>query len=244
MIKKIIIKAACTVLALGVAVVSAVIFLSIGACGKEVKEDIGEWWVTTYHASDNTPRGSHATSTGAYATEYHTAAVDMHNPLVPYGTVIEVEGLGRWVVEDCGNFGYCNNGRRALDLFFPEGEGGLWERRVWLIRQETPDEKAERLEREAEKKEKVEKEKRETIQQGEFRLEFDPTLAPWQIRTHRDAIKGGTVRIDTDGLTDFVWFDVKGTELGDDAIIYVGDKQLVMMNPVVTLSEVVEEAVG
>ena len=148
------VKVGYSLIVLSVAVASMMIFGTIACLGKEVKEDLGEWYCTTYHPSDNTPAGTRNTSSGARATEYWTAAVDYDNPLVPMGSIIEVEGLGRWKVQDYGGFGRYNGGRRALDLFMPESVGFCKPLRVWLIREETKAEKKARLTKSRKKRQK------------------------------------------------------------------------------------------
>ena len=196
---------------------------------KMVKEYLGEWYVTTYHVSDNTPAGTRDTSSGARATEWYTAAVDTHNPLVPMGTMLEVGDYGVFQVQDCGGFGRYNNGRRALDLFVPENVGFCKPLKIWKLRQETPEEKEERL-----------KKQREKLQESKFILVFDPALAPWQVRTHKDAISGGVIRI----RDNFTWMDVVETTSESKNVIYTGSRSLPMLHPIVELDEVCEEAVG
>lgn len=146
MIKRFLIKAWYSLIVLVVAVASMLVFGTI-ACMKTVKEYAGEMVCTTYHVSDNTPRGTRATSTGHRATEYHTIAVDANNPRFPIGTKLYVKGFGYGVVEDVGGF---HRYGVSLDLFTPENIGFKKPCKVWVIREETPKEK--RIRRKKERK--------------------------------------------------------------------------------------------
>lgn len=216
------------------------ITMSIGkvAEAKQVREYLGEWYITSYSASDNTPRGTHATATGAYATAGWTCAVDMHNPLAPMGSIIEIEGLGVRKVQDRGNFGYCNGGRRAIDVFIGDSEQGfLLERKIWLIRQETKAEKKAR-----EKKEQTKKRKK--LQKKPFKLVYNPCLSPWQIVTDKDIISGGTCIVEWDAIMPFAYLDVVTTKKGIGNTIYIGDREKVEQYRKISFSDIIEEAVG
>lgn len=108
------------------------------------------------------------------------------------------------------------------------------------------DEKAKRYEKRQKRylREKKRAEKRKKIQKRQFLLIHDPSLAPYQVRTHRGAIKGGTIRIKSDDLWQFAWLDVVKTKKGDDQVIYTGNKVQAMLHPVVELADVFEEAKG
>jgi len=111
------------------------------------------------------------------------------------------------------------------------------------------DEKAKRYEmrqkaREKAMRKKKREERREQIQSGRFMLAYDPTLAPWQVRTHRGAVKGGTIRLESEVFPEYAWLDVVDTKSGEDRVIYIGNLSQVMLHPVVGLAEVIEEAVG
>jgi len=212
-----------------------IFIISATAGAKTVKEYAGEMVCTSYHVSDNTPRGSRATSTGARATEYHTIAVDMYDPAFPYGTQLYIEGFGYGIVQDCGNFARYGT---HLDLFTAEGDGFKEHRKVWVVRPET---KAEKMVRKVKKKAK-QKQERQTKQKKPFRLVYDPTLLPWQIRTDKDIIPSGTVLIQWGELT-WAWLDVVGTEEGIGHIIYIGDRRA-LSYPLMELQDVIEEAVG
>jgi len=208
---------------------------------KTIRVPLGEWWCTTYHASDNTPRGSHETSSGAYAIEGYTAAVDCRNPLVPMGSIIEVEGYGTFKVQDCGGFGSYNGGRRAFDLFMPENVGFCKPLNVTHIREETDEEYKARLEKEKQKREKKRKQAHKTM----FTVLFDPTLSPYQAITYDGVIKGGTIRFKSyyDQIR-YTWYDVVGTKHGDLRVIYTGNRWQAHFERYVWLDEVVENAKG
>ena len=104
------------------------------------------------------------------------------------------------------------------------------------------DEKAKRYEKRQKKKKR--EQRRKAIQRRRFILAYDPTLSPWQVRTHRGAIKGGTIRIESNVFPEYAWLDVVDTEDGEDQVIYIGSLQEVMAHPVVELADVIEEAVG
>lgn len=92
------------------------------------------------------------------------------------------------------------------------------------------------------KRQKREKE-RKRRQKRPFTLIYDPTLAPWQVKTYKGVIKGGTIRIESDRLYGWCWLDVVGTKKGNKNIIYTGDREAIM-HPKVKLAEILEEAVG
>ena len=221
-------------------------FVFIGgttADGKTKKVYLGEWWVTSYHASDNTPAGTHNTCTGSRAIEDVTCAVDMHNPLVPYGSTIYIEGFGYRIVNDCGNFGYCNNGRRAIDLFMHEGEGGLWQRKIWWIKPETKAEKKKRLAKIKKRKQKI---ARKIKQKREFILKFDPSVPYGEIRTHKGVLPDATVLVEWyhEPFTKFQYLETDASLEGNDNVIYIGDKAKVLKYKKIKFVEVVEGAVG
>jgi 3D (Asp-Asp-Asp) domain-containing protein len=197
----------------------------------EIKEYVGELKCTTYHVSDNTPAGSRATSTGARATEWHTIAVDYRNPRFPIGTKLYVEGFGYGIVEDVGGF---DKYGVSLDLFTPESVGFKEDRKVWVCREETDEEYEERM-----------TERRKRVQKGSFTLMYDPSLLPWQVKTHKEAIKGGTIRfVEELGMFDNSWLEVVKTLEGDDTVIYTGDLHRVIQDSNVYLEDVFENAVG
>ena len=111
------------------------------------------------------------------------------------------------------------------------------------------DEKAKRYEKRQRARKKALRKKRrddrrKQIQSRQFILAYDPNLLPWQARTHKGAIKGGTIRIESEIFPEYAWLDVVDTEKGDDQVIYIGNLSQVMLHPVVGLAEVIEEAVG
>ena len=79
--------------------------------------------------------------------------------------------------------------------------------------------------------------RRKKRQAGTFVLVYDPSLAPWQIVTDPDYIKGGTVRIG------YVWCDVVGTRKGIGNTIRTGDRSAMRARHTM-LGEVIENAVG
>jgi len=103
------------------------------------------------------------------------------------------------------------------------------------------DEQAKRYEKKVIRERR--RKERERIQGGQFILCYDPQLLPWQVRTYKGAISGGTIRIRSDH-EQWVWLDVVEVKKGKRAVIYTGDMYRVMLHPVVTLAEVLEEAVG
>lgn len=236
---------------IGVMITLCAIALTIGITAqakpkkKTIRVPLGEWWCTTYHASDNTPRGSHETSSGAYAIEGYTAAVDRRNPLVPMGSIIEVEGYGTFKVQDCGGFGSYNGGRRAFDLFMPENVGFCKPLNVTLIREETDEEYKKRLEKERKEKEKEKEKKRKQSHKVMFTVLFDPSLAPYQAITYDGVIKGGTIRFKSyyDQIR-YTWYDVVDTKHGDLRVIFTGNRSQAQFERYVWLDEVVENAKG
>lgn len=72
------------------------------------------------------------TSTGKRAVQGRTIAVD--HKIIPYGTVIYIQGLGRYVAEDCGGD---VDGKR-IDVFFNHHADtkifGRQKRKVYIIR--------------------------------------------------------------------------------------------------------------
>ncbi len=68
---------------------------------KRKKVSLGSFKLTAYCPCEECSEGyGRGTSTGVTATEGRTAAVDPD--VVPYGTVIHINGLGDFVAEDCG----------------------------------------------------------------------------------------------------------------------------------------------
>ena len=213
-----------------------------GAIAKTIKEPLGKWYISTYSAHCNTPSGTHNTSSGAYATAGRTAAVDLKNPLVPMGSWIYIDGIGKRHVEDYGGFGRYNSGRRAVDVF-TDGSGYLVERRVWLLRPETKKEIKKRKAKERKKREAELEKKRRAEQRKPFVLVYDPALLPWQIVTDKDIIPSGTVLVEWSNMM-FQWLDVARTEKGIGHVIKIGNRAAVMCHTQIRLQDVIEGAVG
>lgn len=214
---------------------------------KMKKVYLGKFYVSSYHASDNTPRNSHATSSGKRATVGRTVAVDMHNPIVPMGSTVVIEKFGKRKVEDVGGFGRYNGGMRKFDVFMPEGKGGLWRLKTWLIRPETKAEKKKRVKlvrmrkkRREERRARKRLRERKKRQKGIFLLKYEPLLADWQMISDPEYIKSGTVRIGTK------YFDIKDTREGIGNVLLVGDEELKDLGLEIQtkLDEICEEAVG
>ena len=220
----------------------SIALLGSGSLAKTIKEPLGKWYISTYSAHCNTPSGTHSTSSGAYATAGRTVAVDLRNPLVPMGSWIYIDGIGKRHVEDYGGFGRYNGGRRAVDVF-TDGSGYLVERRVWLIRKETKKEIRKRKAKERKKREAAAERKREAEQRKPFTLVYDPTLLPWQIVTDKEIISSGTVLVEWDNMM-FQWLDVVRTEKGIGHVIKIGNRAAVMCYTQIRLQDVIEEAVG
>lgn len=104
------------------------------------------------------------------------------------------------------------------------------------------DRKAKRYKKELKKKKCEEKRKRR--QRQRMILIYDPTLAPWQVRTYRGVIKGGTIRLHTESAWNYTWLDVVSTKKGAKNVIYTGNRAEAMLHPQTRLEEVLEEAVG
>lgn len=85
------------------------------------------------------------------------------------------------------------------------------------------------------KREKLEKKRK---QQGYFTVRYNPTLAPWQVITDADIIKGGTIRIG------FNWLDVVKANKDIGQVIETGNRAYISGNNVVKLDEVIENAKG
>ena len=231
-------------------IIAALLLCILGICmigntaeGKLKKIYLGKYYCTSYHASDNTPAETHCTSSGAYATENWTCAVDMNNPLVPMGSLIYIEGFGLRKVQDCGNFRGLNNGLRQIDMFMHEGEGGLYFRKIWLVKPET---KAERKKRLAKIKKRKQKIARKIKQKREFILKFDPSVPYGEIRTHKGILPDATVLVEWyhEPFTKFQYLETDASLEGDDNVIYIGDKAKVLKYKKIKFVEVVEGAVG
>lgn len=193
---------------------------------------LGKVYVSTYHASDNTPRGSRATSSGKKATVGRTVAVDAKNPVVPMGAKVKIQGLGKRTVEDTGGFGRYNNGQRKFDVYMPEGKGFLKKLKAWYLRPETKKERKARIKRARIKAKK----RRRKRQRGWFTLRWSMDLPQNVMATDPKWIHKGTVRIGS------LYFEVRKYEKGLGNVILVGDEDADGIK--VKLDEVVEGVKG
>ena len=208
------------------------ILLSVALIGnisdaKKVKKYLGKFYISTYKPSDSSQNG-HKTASGKRAKSGRTVAVDRRNPKAKMGSKVHIAGFGDRIVEDTGGFGRYNNGLRAFDLFIEDHErGGLFYRKCYIYRPETKKEKEKRLERERKKR-----------QRGEFILVYDESLAPFQVITDPNYIKGGCISFGGG------WFEVVKTKKGLKNTILVGDPLMKDMSLKVRLEMVEEGAVG
>lgn len=95
------------------------------------KEYVGTYTISAYSYYEC---GSDMTASGNRATAYKTIAT---SDKYPFGTVLEIEGVGRCVVEDRGG-AYIQSGER-IDLYVGENRDeaikfGLQERKVYIIK--------------------------------------------------------------------------------------------------------------
>ena len=192
---------------------------------KMIKVYLGKYYVSTYHASDNTPAGTHNTSSGKRAIEGYTVAVDHRNPIVPMHSTVFIQGFGKLKVMDYGGFGHYNGGLRQFDVFMPEGQGGLFYRKCWYYRHETKKEKEKRL-----------RKKREKRQDQFFTLAGGKNRIGTVIADPEYIKKGSTVLI---GMN---FYEVIGTQKGLGNTLKIGG--LSSERAGVKLSEVVENARG
>ena len=101
---------------------------------KETEQGFAETYIVTAYCPCEKCCGKTdgITSTGAKATEGITVAVDPNK--IPYGSVIEIEGLGIRVAEDCGGA----IKRNKIDLYFNTHEQafewGRQERKIKIIK--------------------------------------------------------------------------------------------------------------
>ena len=217
-----------TLIGVIIGIMLSVALFSHKAAAKTVREYLGEWYISTYTAGSNTPSRSRATSSGATATEGWTCAVDYINPLVPLGSIVEIEGFGIRKVQDYGGFGRYNGGMRAIDVFVNPGEGGLFCRKVWHIREETAAEKKERQLKERQAK--------EAEWRKPFVMFYDKNVPHGVVITDPQIISGGTIRIDWD------YYDVECRK-GIGKALIVGDLATVIEHSQV-IPEIWENAVG
>lgn len=105
---------------------------------------------------------------------------------------------------------------------------------------------AEKKERRKERQRVRKKAKRrKTKQKGMFRLIYDPSLTCYQAVTYTGAIKGGAIRLRSryDALKN-TWLDIAYTKKGDLNVIYTGMRYAGILEPIMWLDEVREEAEG
>ena len=84
---------------------------------KEIKNDV-DWYhfVATAYSKDDPAQGTdNLTATGKVANE-GIIAVDPE--VIPYGTAVEIKGMGYFVAEDCGG----NIKGNRIDIYFDSGE--------------------------------------------------------------------------------------------------------------------------
>ena len=84
---------------------------------------------------------------------------------------------------------------------------------------------------------------RQALREKPMTIVYDPSLSPWQVVTYRGVVGSGMIRINVENPL-YTWLDVVYTKKGKKTVIYSGNKELVMLHPVVKLEEVREEVVG
>lgn len=98
-------------------------------------EEISDEWqlftLTAYCGCEKCcGKSDRITATGAYAVEGVTIAVDP--AVIPYGSLVDIEGIGTFVAEDCGGAIKGNK----IDIYFERHEDalkfGIWE--DWRVR--------------------------------------------------------------------------------------------------------------
>lgn len=84
--------------------------------GSDYGEYLGNYCITFYCPCEICcgQWATGCTASGVIATEWHTVAADL-----PFGTVVDIEGLGRFVVEDRGVYG------EAIDVFVSSHDEAL-----------------------------------------------------------------------------------------------------------------------
>ena len=98
------------------------------------KETSDEWQlftVTAYCGCEKCcGKTDRITATGTYAVEGVTIAVDP--TVIPYGSLVDIEGIGTFVAEDCGGAIKGNK----IDIYFEQHEDamkfGVW--KDWRVR--------------------------------------------------------------------------------------------------------------
>lgn len=193
---------------------------------KMKKVYLGKVLCSGYSASDNTPSGTHDTSSGAHARAGWTVAVDYRDPFVKMGTYLYVEGFGKMHVEDYGGFGHYNNGQRKLDIFHGGGDFGLKWLKVWKYRKETKAEKKKRLEK-----------RRKCRQKKPFSISHSLEVPYGTIVADPGYIRSGTVQIG------YRYYEVS-TKKGLGSRLLINDEDLCRYKGQVLLENVAENAVG
>lgn len=233
------------------AYIMSILFSTSEIEAKMKKVYLGKFYISSYDMTDNTPSNSYATASGKRATVGRTVAVDAHNPIVPMGSKVVIQGIGERIVEDTGGFGRFNGGMRKFDVFTEVGKGFLKQCKTWLVRPETKAERKKRLLKEKRRRERIrrqrlrekrkrEKKLRKERQKGEFIFRYSSEVQDLQAITDPAYIKCGTFRVGTK------YFDVIETKDGLANVILVGDTELKDLNMEIKckLDEVCEEAVG
>lgn len=88
-----------------------------------IKETLDEWQTFTLTAYCGCEKccgkSDRITATGTYAIEGVTIAVDP--TVIPYGSLVDIEGIGTFVAEDCGGAIKGNK----IDIYFERHEDAL-----------------------------------------------------------------------------------------------------------------------
>lgn len=98
---------------------------------KEISDEWQLFTLTAYCGCEKCcGKSDRITATGAYAVEGVTIAVDP--AVIPYGSLVDIEGIGTFVAEDCGGAIKGNK----IDIYFERHEDalkfGIWE--DWRVR--------------------------------------------------------------------------------------------------------------
>ncbi|CDD64934.1 nlpC/P60 family protein [Firmicutes bacterium CAG:882] len=98
---------------------------------KEISDEWQSFTITAYCGCEKCcGKNDRITATGAYAIEGVTIAVDP--AVIPYGSLVDIEGIGTFIAEDCGGAIKGNK----IDIYFERHEDalrfGVWE--DWRVR--------------------------------------------------------------------------------------------------------------